>query len=239
MEAVADCRDRSAGVSGTRRQPDSKSAPSRENELSKKLSAPHGQARVSCPFNFVLRKTLFGAIFIALTKMSHAKIKSKDLSYDSTLPPFLQRLHAQKSGRGDADRPERPLARAKKLKDPDDDDGPTMVNGSGETISRQEWEKLTKAASAEDSENVTGQTDLDAEPKASGALLATDGLTGSRADSSVTNGISQKKRKAAKVVGNDETGEERKKDHTSASSTAKKAKKKAKVKLTFNDDEGS
>ena len=71
--------------------------------------------------------------------MSGDKIKSKDLSYDSSLPPFLQRLRDQNSGR-DTDRHEREIARPKGKKDAqaEEDDGPTVVDDSGETVTKEQ-----------------------------------------------------------------------------------------------------
>ncbi|KAF7195627.1 hypothetical protein HII31_02945 [Pseudocercospora fuligena] len=167
------------------------------------------------------------------------KIKSKDLSYDSSLPPFLQRLHEQKAGRGDTDRHERPIARAKRTKPADDDDGPTVVDDSGETVSKAQLEEMSKEATDEvqDTSSIKGELDPSTEPKASGALP--DSNAGPRrTESSVTDGTAQKKRKAAKVIGDDEEAGDATEQKSSKKVAAKKAKKKAKpVKLTFEDDE--
>ncbi|EME86183.1 uncharacterized protein MYCFIDRAFT_82111 [Pseudocercospora fijiensis CIRAD86] len=165
------------------------------------------------------------------------KIKSKDLSYDSSLPPFLQRLHEQKAGRGDTDRHERPIARAKRTKNPDDDDGPTVVDDSGETVSKAQLEEMSQEAANEvqDTSSIKGELDPSTEPKASGALPDSNAST-RRTEASVTDGTAQKKRKAAKVIGNDEeAGGAAAQD--SMRTTAKKVKKAKPVKLTFEDDE--
>jgi hypothetical protein len=158
------------------------------------------------------------------------KIKAKDLSYDSTLPPFLQRLHAQKGGHGDADRHEQPIQRAKRAKDPNDDDGPTVVDESGETVSKEDFEKLTNPSDGvSDTANITGELDPATEPKASGALPPPNGKL-----QNVAEGVVQKKRKAAKIVGQDEEGEQ-----SAATKAVKKPKKKAKpIKLAFDNDDG-
>lgn len=168
------------------------------------------------------------------------KIKSKDLSYDSSLPPFLQRLHDKNAGRGDTDRHERPIARPKKSKDPNEDDGPTVVDESGETLSKDEVEKLTNSTEPGigDSENVTGELDPTAEPKASGALPSDKA-----SENTVTDGIATKKRKAAKVIGQEEDVDQEVSDATGKKEktgvkTAKKIRKKAKpIKLAFDDEE--
>jgi hypothetical protein len=171
----------------------------------------------------------------SLTAMSGGKIKSKDLSYDSSLPPFLQRLRAQNTGYGDdgdPDRHERPLARPKKAKNPDDDDGPTFVDESGETVTKEDYEKQLRgdAEGEEDAGNVTGELKGDGKPEASGAL------PGLRVEQKLTDGAAVKKRKMAKVVGEDE---EEGTEKSTTQKAPKKAKKKAKpIKLAFDDDEG-
>jgi len=164
------------------------------------------------------------------------KIKSKDLSYDSTLPPFLQRLRAQNSGYGDdkdPDRHERQLARPKKAKNPDDDDGPTFVDESGETVSKEEYEKLSRAIADDASGNVTSELKGDSKPEASGALSAESEAT-KRAEQKLTDGAAVKKRKIGKIVGEGEDDDEGK---PSTDKVVKKAKKKAKpIKLAFDDE---
>lgn len=159
------------------------------------------------------------------------------LSYDSSLPPFLQRLHEQKAGRGDTDRHEQPVARAKRVKDPNEDDGPTVVDESGETLSKEEYEKLQEGnAGVDDTSNVKGESDPAAEPKMSGALPE-DSLHGKNVK--VTDGTAQKKRKAAKVIGNDDESQVDGETISSTQKQSKKPRKKQKsVKLAFNDDDG-
>jgi len=169
------------------------------------------------------------------------KIKSKDLSYDSTLPPFLQRLRAQNTGYGedgDPDRHQVPLARPKKAKNPDDDDGPTLVDESGEMVSKDEYERQLKGE--ETGDNVTGQLEGDGKPEASGASPAD---SKPRIEQKLTDGTAVKKRKVAKVVGDEEEDGSSKPagaERDIAPKAVKKAKKKAKpIKLAFDDDEGS
>ena len=173
--------------------------------------------------------------------MPEGKIKSKDLSYESTLPPFLQRLHAQKAGRGDLDRHEQPIARPKRAKAHEEEDEPTVVDEAGETISKAELEKLTAPENGDsDGGDENGKTvgQESAEPKGSGAMQ--DGSQ--RVDQKVTDGTATKKRKAAKVVGEDEDGSATVDSEVHGESSPKKAikktKKKAKpIKLAFNDDD--
>ena len=168
--------------------------------------------------------------------MPEGKIKSKDLQYDNSLPPFLQKLHAQNAATGDGDRHERPAPRPKKANAHDEDDEPTVVDEAGETVSKAELEKMTSTASGE-GENLKTVGEESAEPKGSGAIQ--DAVQ--RSDQKVTEGTATKKRKVAKVVGdenevevNDKDGES---EELSAKKVAKKAKKKAKpIRLAFDDD---
>ena len=173
--------------------------------------------------------------------MPEGKIKSKDLSYESTLPPFLQRLHAQKAGRGDLDRHEQPIARPKRAKAHEEEDEPTVVDEAGETISKAELKKLTGPEDGDvDGGDENGKTagEESAERQGSGAIQ--DGSQ--RVDQKVTDGTATKKRKAAKVVGEDEDGPAKVESEVQRDSNPtkiiKKAKKKAKpIKLAFNDDD--
>ena len=168
--------------------------------------------------------------------MAGDKIKSKDLSYSSDLPPFLQRLHDQKAGRGDTDKHEFQTARPKRAKNPDDDDGPTIVDESGENVSKEDFQKLGAAETVGNS--VTG--DLESEdPKGSGALQNGE-AAGRKGKENVTDGAAVKKRKVGKVVGEDEAEADEKngeKEEGAAKKVVKKARKKAKVKLAFDDGE--
>ncbi|KAK0365531.1 hypothetical protein LTR91_002925 [Friedmanniomyces endolithicus] len=166
------------------------------------------------------------------------KMKAKDLSYDTSLPPFLQRLHDQKAGRGDTDRHERPLARPMRAKDPNDDDGPTVVDESGETVSKMEYEKLTAAdtqtVDTTNGGNVDGETRGD-DPTVlmSGALPVEDGKKGGVV---ATSGLVAKKRKAARIVG-DADGETASKAAGEKEAVAKPKKKAKHIKLAFDDGE--
>ncbi|KAK0260846.1 hypothetical protein LTR91_010701 [Friedmanniomyces endolithicus] len=165
-----------------------------------------------------------------------AKIKAKDLSYDTSLPPFLQRLHDQKAGRGDTDRHERPLARPMRAKDSNDDDGPTVVDESGETVSKAEYEKLT-AADAETADATAGGNMVDdtkgddLEVLMSGALPVEDGK---KVGVVATSGLVTKKRKAARIVG-EADAEVVVKAAPETKAVAKPKKKAKHIKLAFDD----
>lgn len=174
------------------------------------------------------------------------KLKSKDLTYDSSLPPFLRRLHAQKGGFGDQDRHERPVARPKRAKAHEEDDEPTVVDESGETVSKADLEKMTAAEGiskvlsegAEEGGNVTGSLKGEGEAMVSGAIQ--DGTAGLKSEQKVTDGAAVKKRKIVKVVGEDEHDrpDDSKDDEgkgTSAKKVAKKGKKAKPIKLAFDE----
>lgn len=172
--------------------------------------------------------------------MAEGKIKSKDLSYESTLPPFLQRLHAQKAGLADQDRHERPVARPRRTKAGDEDDGPTVVDESGDLVSTAEFEKLTKEPSAQEDSNVKGALEGSGEPEGSGAIQEGEGEE-RKGGPKVTDGAAiGKKRKVAKVVGDEAENEPVGADDGPNAKVVKKVKKKKgkPIKLAFDQDEG-
>nr|POE62433.1 hypothetical protein CFP56_68808 [Quercus suber] len=155
------------------------------------------------------------------------KIRSKDLNYDKSLPPFLQRLHAQRAGNGDADRHEREIARPKKAKASDDDDGPTVVDERGETLDKDAVESMTRSSSSTDDVPAVSDTPVvstaPAHNKSSKAV-----------EQKLTTGAAPKKRKAAVVGGKDDGVPDQ--EGTESVQPAKKSKKKSKsIKLTFDD----
>lgn len=180
-----------------------------------------------------------------------SNIKSKDLTYDknASQPAFLQRLRDQNSAISSSGRHEQPIARAQRAKNTnnDDDDAPTyVVEGSSETLTKAEYEKLT-SGDGDDAKDkfgdvkdmVTGELTADS-PKASGALPDEDEAP-ARASATVDVGKATKKRKVARVVGgdDDDDGDEAKTNDTSKDeSKPKKLKKKGKpIKLSFGDEE--
>lgn len=176
----------------------------------------------------------FAAGVSAQRSMPSDKIKSRDLSYESNLPPFLQRLHDQKAGRGDADKHERPIARPKRVKTGDDDDAPTVVDESGETLSKEEYERLAKDGDVEGT--VTGELKDEAEALASGAIPDEDEAVDVKKDVTrkTVGVIGQKKRKAAKVVGDEQENDQ---GQQQAPTKAAKKKKSKPIKLTFDNAE--
>lgn len=181
-----------------------------------------------------------------------SNIKSKDISYDKSAsqPAFLQRLRDQNSAISASGRHEQPVAHAQRAKksgdDDDDDDAPTyVVEGSSETLTKAEYDKLTSGDGEESDakskfgdvkDMVTGELTGDS-PKASGAL-PDESDAPARASATVDAGTATKKRKVAKVVGGDDEDEANTKDTSKDESKPKKIKKKGKpIKLSFGDEE--
>lgn len=176
--------------------------------------------------------------------------KAKDLSYDhENEPAFLRRLRAQNSGFDD--RHERATPRPKRIRTDDEDDAPTYVDENGsETLTKSEYEALVAGdkrdtgkdaddKAAKDAELVRGETQGDdPELKASGAL-PDSGPDDERKQRVAEAGVGSKKRKVAKVVGENDHGEaDIGKDANENKDVApkKKAKKKAKpIKLSFDE----
>lgn len=172
--------------------------------------------------------------------------KAKNLEYQANEPAFLRRIREQHSG-GDGDRHERPIARPKRAKANDEDDGPTYVDESNDTLTKAEYEALVAeersnedlAKDGEETLGITGKSVEDG-PKASGALPDESSGKGDDSTKKTQNiaeaGIGTKKRKA-KVVGNKDGGDRDQDDSDEPKANVKKAKKKSKpVKLSFDDD---
>jgi len=174
--------------------------------------------------------------------------KSKNLQYEANEPAFLRRLRAQNAGQGEDGRHERQIARPKRVKQDDEEDAPAyVVEDSNETLSKEDYEAMLKEQgktveaqaggpaevdrSEEETLGIKGELTSD-EPKASGAL------PDDRKDAFIREAtVGSKKRKAAKVVGDDmeepSTAQSPKDDRSS-----KKPKKKGKpIKLSFGDEQ--
>jgi hypothetical protein len=184
--------------------------------------------------------------------MSNPKITPKNLSYNTSLPPFLQRLHNSSTTNSASldGRHERAIARPKRARDADADkeDEPVFVDEeTGEVVSAEEFKALGAGREGEqveaggDGEIVVGETEKEergrGKEKEKGKHAAIIGAS--------------RKRKAAKVVGGDESAEEegtrverraaqsKKEAVAQPLANGKKAKAKGKkVKLSFGDDEG-
>ncbi|GKZ23324.1 hypothetical protein AbraIFM66951_011717 [Aspergillus brasiliensis] len=157
--------------------------------------------------------------------------KSKDLAYEAKEPAFLQRLKNQYGNT--SGRLERPIARPRKPRDDNDDDGPTYVDEeSNEIISKEEYEALVRGEDNKDTENSNEDT------KELGT--GEEGKSNTQAEASVSKqNVAEiggpRKRKQAKVVGEDNSTEETEKVQKKEPSS-RKPKQKKKIKLSFDDD---
>ncbi|KAH7419175.1 hypothetical protein BKA64DRAFT_650249, partial [Cadophora sp. MPI-SDFR-AT-0126] len=130
-----------------------------------------------------------------------SKITSKNLHYDDSLPPFLARLRANNNA-GDG-RHEYTVARPKKARTAEDEaeDEPVYFDeGSGETLTKSEWE--TREAGLEKEKEIK-----DGDKAENGETMAAKGDAGKESKEKVAAIGASKKRKAGKVVGGDEEDE--------------------------------
>ncbi|TKA82340.1 hypothetical protein B0A49_00081 [Cryomyces minteri] len=169
--------------------------------------------------------------------------KAKNLEYDANEPAFLRKLRAQHAGNDD--RHERPLARPKKAKNEYEDDGPTYVDESNDTLSKAEYDALISGRDAK-ADSLKGGKDGGEEseeaPKAAshadGKGERNGGEEGPAASKQrVTEvGAVRKKRKAVKIIG--QSDDEQVKGALDAEKVMKKPKKKTKaINLSFGDEE--
>jgi len=178
-----------------------------------------------------------------------SKITPKNLSYDTSLPPFLQRLHSQNTSFSDG-RHERPIARPRRARDPDAeaDDEPTYVDEStNHTLSKEEYAELVGGGKedANDGEKDGGQGRDVVEGEVGEKVVGA-----AEKEKVAAIGVGRK-RKAGKVVGSGEDDDGGKEKPTSAHSGEKEEKisvegtrktggpkkKGKKIKLSFNDEE--
>jgi hypothetical protein len=193
------------------------------------------------------------------------RITPRNLSYNTSLPPFLQRLHNSNASSSLDGRHEFAVARPKRARNPDADeeDEPAYVDeGTGEVISREEYAALV---SSEGKPGGAGDGDIGEGGAGSGDRVAEAGTETStlkenekekEKENLAAIGGGPRKRKAPKVIGSVESededakekadskpkadlkpGEAKKGASGSVSKRGKKGKGK-KIKLSFGDDEG-
>ncbi|PHH91367.1 hypothetical protein CDD83_728 [Cordyceps sp. RAO-2017] len=173
------------------------------------------------------------------------KITSKNLSYSSSLPPFLAALHAQAAGASGPN----PLAAAHRRHgrprtgSEEAEDAPLVVDDQGNAVRVQiDGDGLVvddDAAAAAAADTGRDQPDAAEKPEARDA------------ESKVT--IGGRKRKAGRVVGDSNAAGAGAEDdasrdggpgpagrdrHQAGAPATKRAKKAKKIKLSFDDDEG-
>jgi hypothetical protein len=168
-----------------------------------------------------------------------SKITPKNLQYDSTLPPFLARLQANNNSRDG--RHEFNVARPKKARNAEEvaEDEPVYFDeGTGETLTKSEWEKKDKADAEEERESGANVEGKDGREK--------DGVDGGKEVKEKVTAIgASKKRKVGKIIGGEEEDgkgnsvveKETPKPTEKKLEKVKGAKKGKKIKLSFGDDE--
>ncbi|TVY92341.1 hypothetical protein LAWI1_G001766 [Lachnellula willkommii] len=172
-----------------------------------------------------------------------SKITPKNLSYDSTLPPFLARL--QESNASSDGRHEFHAARPKKARTAEDEaeDEPVYFDeGSGETLTKSEWEE--REAKEEGEAAVDGKGEAEEKEK----KMEVEGGKEKAAVAVAAIGVG-KKRKVGRIVGGDEDEEESIKRSTEQkvsqagegkkvdAAKSKGKKKGKKIKLSFGDED--
>lgn len=157
-------------------------------------------------------------------------------------PVFLRRLRQQHAGGGGPDRYIAP--RNRKTAVDDDEDAPTYVleGAENETISREEFKAMTSGKGeleVEESKEADPQKfggGVEGGGEAGAAVSGEEHLGRAKRTNITDIGVKGKKRKAARIGGDDEAGgeEKRAEDNKGKSKTGKKAKNP--VKLSFDED---
>lgn len=168
------------------------------------------------------------------------KITSKNLTYDSTLPPFLAALRGQavRSQGPDPILSGRRRGAKKRSSSEEVEDAPLVLDEDGNAVAVE----FDKDGTVKELQNA--QRDAKEDTSGPGDQPEDEDKASKRETESKTS-FGARKRKVAKVVGDtapeaDEKGDAKKPQDEQAASTAgadKKLKKKAKkIKLSFDDD---
>lgn len=164
--------------------------------------------------------------------MSSQKITSKNLTYDSTLPPFLAALRAQASGAQDPDPILSNQRRSVKKRSGSEEaeDAPLVVDDEGQAVEGVTVDKhgtVTEASKNEDGDSKDTEATEDKKKDGEGE------------DEKVSFGA--RKRRIGKVIGGDDEPPAKSKQTEKMpdeKDKEKKVKKKTKkIKLSFDEDE--
>lgn len=148
---------------------------------------------------------------------------------DAKQPAFLQKLRGQYGD--NTGRLERPALRPTRLKvnKDDDDDEPTYIDEeSNEVISKEEY----KALVGENSPKGEGEAGDSAKDTSTGDQDKSQAELSTNKQNNLTEVGGQRKRKQAKVVGEDKAEVE----EVQPKATSKKPKKPKKIKLSFDEE---
>lgn len=173
--------------------------------------------------------------------------KSKDLSYSQNEPAFLRRIRGEIRGSvDDPDRQINPVARpsiSKRLKKDEEDDAPTYVlEETNQDLSKEEYEAMLKGEEAAAKDAAEKKAKVESNSALSTPQHASLPSASSKQKVTEVGGL-LKKRKAAKIVGQDDDEDADNKTQTGKEPGSKDAKKPAKktktkaIKLSFGDEE--
>ncbi|KAF6812465.1 hypothetical protein CSOJ01_05170 [Colletotrichum sojae] len=160
------------------------------------------------------------------------KITSKNLSYDTKIPPFLRALHAQAAGNASGPDPilsQRRRAGKKRSESEEAEDAPLVVDEDGNVVDVRVGKD--------------GDVDEDALKKDGGADKNEEEAKEKREAEKVAGIGASKKRKAGKVIGEGaedakDDGKEEREEKGEESAKKKAGKKKGKkIKLSFDEPE--
>ena len=173
-------------------------------------------------------------------RWANMSFKAKDLTYNKQEPSFLRKLKEEHAGVRNNVQFARPRKDRLKAGDADEDE-PTIVDESGERLGKEEWEEMLR-------KEKDGGGDRKAEAVVEEGKEQEDSKgVADREKQQIAEIGAGKKRKAVKVVGEEDKGkepatkmkgtEDRKSDAKDASKAPKKKAKK--IKLSFDEpDEG-
>ncbi|KXG47712.1 uncharacterized protein PGRI_015820 [Penicillium griseofulvum] len=154
--------------------------------------------------------------------------KNPKFEYDAKQPAFLQKLRGQYGD--NTGRLERPALRPTRLKvnKDDDDDEPTYLDEeSNEVISKEEYKALVEESGPKGEDEASNLKDNSAGDQ---DKSQTEHSTSKQNNLTEVGG--QRKRKQAKVVGEDNAEAE----EVQPKATLKKSKKPKKIKLSFDEE---
>ncbi|KAL4998677.1 hypothetical protein BDV10DRAFT_185060 [Aspergillus recurvatus] len=156
---------------------------------------------------------------------------AKNLAYDAKEPAFLQRLRGQYENTSSG--LERPLQRSRRVRDDNDDDGPTYVDAeSNDVISKEDYEAMVNCGDPETKQPENGVKDKDAAADQDGDSKRAESAP---LKQNVTEIGGPRKRKQAKVIGDEIEGAEKAEVRPKESGSRKPKQKTRKIKLSFEE----
>ena len=190
---------------------------------------------------FNAKNLSYGMMIQLNSKLARMDILTyKCANTDSNEPTFLRKLKAQ-YGEGETARHERPIARPRKqlIEGEGDDDQPTyVVEGTSDTVSKEEYEALVRDPSVSDKEPLNGESSSLSKTKEEGKPTEPDARvidSDPKQEKSAAIGSSSKKR-LVKAVGGEEQGDDVDTARPGEAQKKNKLKKAKKIKLSFDEE---